>query len=188
MTLRTAHPQEAEILWNIRNQAIRHGCKTSYDADVIARWTPDLMPEHYRQMVIDYPFYVVEDEKGVIAATGYLDLDTHCLEAIFTLPSATGKGMATRIIEALTHEARSRGITRLRLDATPNAHSFYQKLGFVTLRENYHHSRMAGAEIAEGKREGWSKLYWVTRENNPARKLYDRYGDADDYVRYRLSL
>jgi hypothetical protein len=34
----------------------------------------------------------------------------------------------------------------------------------------------------------WSKLYWVTRENNPARKLYDKYGEADDYVRYRLSL
>jgi GNAT superfamily N-acetyltransferase len=44
------------------------------------------------------------------------------------------------------------------------------------------------ALIAEGKREGWSKLYWVTRENNPARKLYDQYGEADDYVRYRLSL
>lgn len=147
MVLRRAKPQEAEILWNIRNQAIRHGCKTSYDADVIARWTPDLMPERYRQMVIEYPFYVVEDEKGEIAATGYLDLDTHCLEAIFTLPAASGKGMATRIIGALKQEARSRGITRLTLDATPNARSFYQKLGFATLSEKYHHSRMAGADL-----------------------------------------
>ncbi|MEP8890635.1 GNAT family N-acetyltransferase [Enterobacter roggenkampii] len=147
MTLRKATPQEAETLWNIRNQAIRHGCTTSYDAEVIARWTPDLMPERYRQMVIEYPFYVVEDEKGDVAASGYLDLDTHCLEAIFTLPAASGKGMATRIIEALKHEARSRGITCLTLDATPNAQSFYQKLGFVTLRENYHHSRMAGADL-----------------------------------------
>lgn len=147
MTLRKATPQEAETLWNIRNQAIRHGCTTSYDAEVIARWTPDLMPERYRQMVIEYPFYVVEDEKGDVAASGYLDLDTHCLEAIFTLPAASGKGMATRIIEVLKHEARSRGITRLTLDATPNAQSFYQKLGFVTLRENYHHSRMAGADL-----------------------------------------
>lgn len=44
------------------------------------------------------------------------------------------------------------------------------------------------ALIDEGKREGWSKLYWVTRMNNPARKLYDHYGEADDYVRYRISL
>ncbi|HEE9786635.1 GNAT family N-acetyltransferase [Enterobacter soli] len=44
------------------------------------------------------------------------------------------------------------------------------------------------ALMEEGKREGWSKLYWVTRQNNPARKLYDRFGEADDYVRYRISL
>lgn len=44
------------------------------------------------------------------------------------------------------------------------------------------------ALIAEGKAEGWSKLYWVTREKNPARKLYDRFGEADDYVRYRITL
>ncbi|ELV2783188.1 GNAT family N-acetyltransferase [Enterobacter cloacae] len=147
MTLRKAHPQEAEILWNIRNQAIRHGCKTSYDADVIARWTPDDMPEHYRQMVAENPFYVVEDSKGDIAATGYLDLETHNIEAVFTLPAASGKGLATQIIEALKSEARTRGITRLMLSSTPNAHAFYQKLGFVTMGENYHYSRMADAQL-----------------------------------------
>lgn len=41
---------------------------------------------------------------------------------------------------------------------------------------------------AEGKREGWSMLYWVTRQNNPARKLYDKFVTADDFVRYRVSL
>jgi GNAT superfamily N-acetyltransferase len=41
---------------------------------------------------------------------------------------------------------------------------------------------------AEGKREGWSTLYWVTRQNNPARKLYDMFSEADDFVRYRVSL
>jgi GNAT superfamily N-acetyltransferase len=80
---------------------------------------------------------VVEDEKGDIAATGYLDLDTHSLEAIFTLPAASGKGMATRIIEALINEARSRGITPA-LDATPNAQSFYQKLVCHAARKHHH--------------------------------------------------
>lgn len=35
---------------------------------------------------------------------------------------------------------------------------------------------------------GWSSLYWHTRANNArARKLYDRYVRADDFVRYRLT-
>ncbi len=33
--------------------------------------------------------------------------------------------------------------------------------------------------------EGWSRLYWMTREDNQrARKLYDRFANADDFVRY----
>ncbi|WP_297298011.1 GNAT family N-acetyltransferase [uncultured Methylovirgula sp.] len=33
---------------------------------------------------------------------------------------------------------------------------------------------------------GWSRLYWHTRANNPARHLYDEFVKADDFVRYRL--
>jgi len=33
--------------------------------------------------------------------------------------------------------------------------------------------------------EGWARLYWVTRSDNTrARRLYDRFAQADDYVRY----
>ncbi|MNZ84991.1 Acetyltransferase (GNAT) family protein [compost metagenome] len=41
---------------------------------------------------------------------------------------------------------------------------------------------------SEGKREGWSMLYWMTRQENPARRLYDRYAGVDDFVRYRVPL
>lgn len=41
--------------------------------------------------------------------------------------------------------------------------------------------------LSEGK--GWSRLYWYTRESNDvARKLYDQFVEADDFVRYRLFL
>lgn len=42
--------------------------------------------------------------------------------------------------------------------------------------------------VALGGQNGWSSLYWHTRaDNTPARKLYDRYIQADDFVRYRLA-
>jgi GNAT superfamily N-acetyltransferase len=35
--------------------------------------------------------------------------------------------------------------------------------------------------------EGWARLYWVTREDNvQARRLYDRFTQADGFVRYVL--
>ncbi|QIX97814.1 GNAT family N-acetyltransferase [Cedecea sp. FDAARGOS_727] len=36
MVVRRAVPAEAEALWNIRNQAIRHGCRADYPPEVLA--------------------------------------------------------------------------------------------------------------------------------------------------------
>jgi GNAT superfamily N-acetyltransferase len=40
--------------------------------------------------------------------------------------------------------------------------------------------------VALARTHGWSRLYWHTRADNPARKLYDEFTAADDFVRYRL--
>lgn len=39
-----------------------------------------------------------------------------------------------------------------------------------------------------GKERKWSGLYWHTRAGNPARRLYDEFVAADDFVRYRIHL
>ena len=41
--------------------------------------------------------------------------------------------------------------------------------------------------VAQAKAQGWSRLYWMTREDNAtARRLYDRYTPRDQFIRYLL--
>ena len=41
--------------------------------------------------------------------------------------------------------------------------------------------------IVMARERGWSRLYWHTRASNAtARRLYDRFVEADDFVRYLL--
>jgi GNAT superfamily N-acetyltransferase len=41
--------------------------------------------------------------------------------------------------------------------------------------------------ILRCRERGWARLYWHTRESNAAaRRLYDKFARADDFVRYRL--
>ena len=48
--------------------------------------------------------------------------------------------------------------------------------------------RMLIADLVDrAKSNGWSRLYWHTRASNPARRLYDEFAKADDFVRYRAS-
>jgi GNAT superfamily N-acetyltransferase len=43
--------------------------------------------------------------------------------------------------------------------------------------------------IARGKREGWNRVYWLTKEDNAtARRLYDTFAPADGFIRYRVGL
>jgi GNAT superfamily N-acetyltransferase len=42
--------------------------------------------------------------------------------------------------------------------------------------------------VDRAKSKGWSRLYWHTRVNNSARRLYDEFAEADDFVRYRRTI
>jgi ribosomal protein S18 acetylase RimI-like enzyme len=43
--------------------------------------------------------------------------------------------------------------------------------------------------VDRAKARGWSRLYWHTRADNAqARKLYDSFTKADEFVRYRMVL
>ncbi len=39
--------------------------------------------------------------------------------------------------------------------------------------------------VDRARSEGWSRLYWHTRADNPARRLYDEFANADDFIRYK---
>lgn len=147
MQLRLARPTEAEVIWQIRNQAIRHGCKGVYEDSVIAAWTPDKMPESQRTMIANNSFYVATTLNDQPVATGFLDLANASVEAIFTLPEWEGKGLATQIIDAIKQEAAKRGLARITLASTPNACTFYQKQGFIILQESVYPSALARAEL-----------------------------------------
>ncbi|MGV8926109.1 MAG: GNAT family N-acetyltransferase [Ewingella sp.] len=148
MVVRFALTHEAEKLWEIRNRAIRHGCKTSYDEKTIMVWTQNEMPESFRKTISDNPFFVIDSPAGDNpVATGFLDLESQSVEAIFTLPEFMGQGMAKIILEAIKTEAKRRRIKTLVLSSTPNAFEFYKKNGFTLIKENFHYSRMANVEL-----------------------------------------
>lgn len=43
--------------------------------------------------------------------------------------------------------------------------------------------------LAMGRERGWARVYWHTRQSNAvARRLYDRFVPADDFVRYAVAV
>ncbi len=147
MKVRLATLDEAEKCWNVRNQAIRHGCKGSYEDKVIEAWTPEVMPERCRKDIEANPFFVIDDKDNNPVATGFLDLTTGSVEALFTHPNYLGRGFASSIIDAIKSEARRQGFDKLSLSSTPNAQTFYEKHGFTLIGESLIPSRLAQTQL-----------------------------------------
>lgn len=147
MHIRLAAPEEAEVCWNIRNCSIRAGCQSSYSPAVLEAWTPEAMPESYREAIAKNPFFVVDVADIGPVATGYLDLSAGSIEAIFTLPAYFGQGFAGLIIEAIKSEAAQLGFTQLSLSSTPNAQTFYEKHGFMFIAHGSSPSRLAKSDL-----------------------------------------
>lgn len=148
MQIRLATPKEAKRLWFIRNQAIRHGCKTSYETQTIYNWTPDEMPLSYIKMVESNPFFVAVNEHDDAVSTGFLNLESNSIDAIFTLPEYMGYGAAGLILDAIKAEAKKRKIKTLTLDSSPNAERFYQKHGFTSICHDNYYSALAQVNLA----------------------------------------
>lgn len=98
-------------------------------------------------MIIANPFFVAVDPDNRPVATGFLDLASGSVEAVFTLPDFTGRGLGGLIMDAIKREARERGFEQLTLSSTPNAQTFYAQQGFVPVRESVYPSALAQAEL-----------------------------------------
>ncbi|GGP24108.1 GNAT family N-acetyltransferase [Silvimonas iriomotensis] len=50
-------------------------------------------------------------------------------------------------------------------------------------------SQLIAALQAQGKRENWNRIYWITHtDNTAARAVYDRVARRSDHVRYEIAL
>ncbi len=129
LTIRKATAEDAAAAWAIRNAAIRHACNGFYVDDLIQQWTAGEMTGEFVEFVV-HQFYVAT-VNGVVAGTGFVDLCSGRVDAVFVRPDMMGKGIGKRIVASCEDLGRSAGLTQLTLDSTLNAAPFYRRCGFV---------------------------------------------------------
>lgn len=128
LTIRPALQSDAEAAFNIRRQAIRHQCIEVYTPEQIRIWTEMPLTDGYRDSVKDS--YQLACYGAQPVATGFIDLQSGELGALFVLPAYMGQGIGRSMLLHLERLALEAGISDIHLDATPNAASFYRCCGY----------------------------------------------------------
>ncbi len=130
-TIRTAGDSDLEAIWRVHRAAIEQTCARRYDADVIAAWVARLKPESYRGVVQRGVVVIAEDE-GEAIGFGQLDSTAGEIQAVYVAPAAQGRGVGAALLAHLEQAALTAGRSRITLQATLNAESFYASHGWRT--------------------------------------------------------
>ncbi|OLU35469.1 GNAT family N-acetyltransferase [Pseudomonas sp. PA27(2017)] len=128
LSIRPASRSDAEAAFDIRRQAIRHQCSIVYTAEQISVWTEMPLTDGYRDSVEQNYHIACNDEQPV--ATGFIDLQSGEIGAIFVLPAFMEQGIGRRVLAHLEQLALAAGLVDIHLDATPNAAAFYRRCGY----------------------------------------------------------
>ena len=75
---------------------------------------------------------LVFEEGGVVLGVGALAGEE--ITRVYIMPHAQGRGIGSAIMAALEQEARGRGVRTMEVKASPSSVSFYEKLGYTTIR------------------------------------------------------
>jgi GNAT superfamily N-acetyltransferase len=137
--LRRAIPIDSIVITNITIAAKRHW---NYPEKWIQHWlsaltiSPDYIEENevWMAVVDDTPaaYYSFKQEDG--------DL---WLDNLFVLPEYMGQGIGRKLFQHALEGSRIRGASILKIEADPNAQSFYEKMGARKVGEQ-HHPEMDG--------------------------------------------
>jgi GNAT superfamily N-acetyltransferase len=80
-------------------------------------------------------FWVAEKNRGgIVGMIALGDAADHAeVEDFFVAPEAQGEGVGRALMDAFQAECRARGLSRIEVDADPNAEAIYARLGFRTV-------------------------------------------------------
>lgn len=138
--LRQARCDEIAALWQLRTRAVAHACAQHYAPEVLAAWLASGAPPALERH-ISHGGGLVAVEDDAILAYAVLDRLTGEVDAAFVDPRQQGRGIGRVLLDALEANARAEGIERLFLSASLNAVPFYERAGFVALREELYPHR-----------------------------------------------
>jgi GNAT superfamily N-acetyltransferase len=124
---------DARDVSDLISTTLRTSSVRDYPAAFLSKVEASLTPQSLRDLAkVRVIFVAVEDN----AIVGTASLGRNQVHAVFVHPTRQGRGIGTRLMEAVESEARARGESELVLYASLSAVDFYEANGWRNVREH----------------------------------------------------
>jgi GNAT superfamily N-acetyltransferase len=138
--IRRMRLEDASGIHEVHTAAVRETCARLLTPAVIEAWLYGRMPEGYLSAAESgESFWVAVDEAGCVV--GFASWQEDELLALFIDPSVHGQGIGGRLFAACERDAAEAGRSITCVNASLNAVSYYQALGFRAVGEGHQQKR-----------------------------------------------
>src|SRR5262245_26962370 len=143
--LRPAQQGDGQSVFDLNWASAKCLAKDHYSAEVIAGWMGGRTPAYY-EALIAHGRMIVAEQSGVIV--GFVEAEPGEVTRLFLLPTASGRGLGSRLLQIGIEQARRGYGGKIKVEATLNAVRFYEKHGFKILGGGYASHTFGGPPIA----------------------------------------
>lgn len=116
-------------------RALRETNGRDYPPHVIAAVAENFSPEKVAAQLTTRQAYVAVIDGAVV---GTASLNGSVLRSVYVDPAHQGKGIGAQLMDVLEGLARSQSVAILSVPSSITAEGFYQKRGFVSIRDEFH--------------------------------------------------
>ena len=135
VSIRPYRPADADLLSELMYRSVHEGAAAFYRHEQRAAWLPRPLgaAEMARRAGDGRVVLVAETADATIVGYADLEPDGH-LDHLYCSPDVLGRGVGSRLYDALERRARAAGLRRLRVEASEGARPLFERKGF-TLEE-----------------------------------------------------
>jgi predicted GNAT family N-acyltransferase len=144
LTVRPARLGDGAAVFAVTQQSVMGLAAGHYSAEQIANWMGARTAAYYEDLIAQGRMFVAE-QGGLIL--GFVDAEPGEVTRLFLRPDAAGKGLGARLLAIGIDAARKDHDGPIKIEATLNAESFYQRHGFRTIRHGYFSHGVGGVPI-----------------------------------------
>ena len=136
MTLRPFQMSDSTAVYQLFYDTIHSINLQDYTPEEIEAWVPSKAPDlsAWGQRFLRQHTLLAEID-GQLAGFANLDADGTNIDMVYTHKDCQGRGVATTLLAALEQQAIANGGTVIELDASITARPFFEKRGYVLVRE-----------------------------------------------------
>ena len=134
VTIRAYQPGDAADVADVFYRSVHGVAVSDYSAEQVIAWAPERRDagQENRRCGDGRLVLVAAGESGRVVAFIDLEPDGH-IDRLYCAPEAAGRGVASRLYDAIETAARAQGIGRLFTEASELARRFFERKGLTVL-------------------------------------------------------